>query len=128
MKTKGKLAGRSLFINCATDQAKIALFSDGKIIAKKIIESRSELSDKLLVEINQLAEKHHFYFESIRVFSGPGSYTGLRVGITTANFLAWSLKIPIYKADAGGNIISEKKDYILPIYLQDPHITKPKST
>lgn len=33
--------------------------------------------------------------ESILVNCGPGSFTGVRVGITVANTLAWSLNIPV---------------------------------
>lgn len=141
MKTAGKLAGKTmfskkrdqkrtvpyLFINCATDQTRIGLFLNGKVIGEKIIVSRSELSDKLLLKIDQLIKECKFKINSIAIFPGPGSYTGLRIGITTANFLAWSLKIPIYQADIDGKIISDRKDFILPIYLNQPHITKPKS-
>ena len=126
MKTIEKLAGNLLFINWATDQTRIALFLDRKMVGEKIIESRSELSDKLLLEIDQLIKGNNFQIDSIAIFPGPGSYTGLRIGITTANFLAWSLKVPIYEADIDGKIVSDRRDFVLPIYLNQPHITKPK--
>ncbi|MEI8060848.1 MAG: hypothetical protein WCG99_00965 [Candidatus Berkelbacteria bacterium] len=126
MKTVEKLAGNLLFINCATDQTRIALFLDRKMVCEKIIESRSELSDKLLLEIDQLIKGNNFQIDSVAIFPGPGSYTGLRIGITTANFLAWSLKVPIYEADTNGKVVSDRRDFVLPIYLNQPHITKPK--
>ncbi|MEI6144252.1 MAG: hypothetical protein WCP91_01490 [Candidatus Berkelbacteria bacterium] len=126
MKTAEKSIGNSLFINCANDQTRIALFLDRKMVGEKIIESRSELSDKLLFEIDQLVRENKFEIDSISIFPGPGSYTGLRIGITTANFLAWSFKIPIYEADIDGKVINSRRDFVLPIYLNQPHITKPK--
>jgi len=125
MKIKEKLAGRRLFINSSADQTLIGLFVNGEMIAQKLIEIRSELSQRLLIEIDQLIKDNNFQIESVSVFAGPGSYTGLRIGITTANFIAWSLRVPIYEADAGG-AVTNQKDYILPVYLQAAHITKPK--
>jgi len=124
MKIREKLAGRTLFINCATEQTRIALFLGKELIVDKIIESHSELSGKLLIEIDQLVKKNDFQVQSVAVFPGPGSYTGLRIGLTVANFFAWSLGIPIYQSDNQGFITSPRKKFIMPIYLKEAHITR----
>lgn len=140
MKTSEKLAGKSkfskkraqkrtvpyLFINCATDKIVIALFSNGKVVVEKNWQGHLELSDKLLAEIDRLVKKNSFKIESVAVFPGPGSYTGLRVGITTANFLSFALGVPTFEAGASGKIVSLEKDNILPIYFKAAHITTPK--
>ena len=84
------------------------------------------MSEKLLEEINQLIDKNRAKIKVVTVYPGPGSYTGLRIGITTANFLAWSLNAPIFEADADGNIQGRDKKFMLPKYLRQAHITKPK--
>ncbi len=126
-KTNEKSTGNSLFINTADEQTRVVIFSDGKAIAEKSWNGRFELSDRLLIEINQLVKKNTIEIDSIRVFPGPGSYTGLRIGVTVANFLAWSYRVPIFPADDSGNITSKQKDFILPIYLNDAQITKSRS-
>ncbi len=48
-----------------------------------------ELLKKEKVNVNQLTE--------IKVNTGPGSFTGLRVGVAVANALGWLLHIPVNK-------------------------------
>ncbi len=53
--------------------------------------------------------------QSIQVHTGPGSFTGLRVGISIANTLSFALNIPINSKPPGTTI--------LPNYQQAPSIT-----
>lgn len=65
---------------------------------KKIWYSNCRQSEQLLPAINKLLEKNRFFLKMIKglvVISGPGSYTGLRVGISCGNALSFALKIPV---------------------------------
>lgn len=55
----------------------------------------------VLPMIDELLKKHNLTLkdlEAIKVNPGPGSFTGIRVGYTIANTLAFLLKIPIYSS------------------------------
>jgi len=84
----------------------------------------------------QLAEHDKVWndLEGIGVFQGPGSFTGLRIGITVANTVADAQAIPIvgavgddWQIQALGKLqrgVNEK--IVLPIYGSEANITKPR--
>ena len=70
------------------------------------------------------------------VFEGPGSFTGLRIGITVMNTIADAKNIPIvgargenWKDEAIAKLISGKNEkIILPFYGSEPNITCARDT
>lgn len=70
----------------------------------------------------------------IAVFRGPGSFTGLRIGITVVNTFADSLTIPIvgttgdsWKHEAINRLLAGENDtLVLPEYGGEANITKPR--
>ncbi|OGE80653.1 MAG: tRNA (adenosine(37)-N6)-threonylcarbamoyltransferase complex dimerization subunit type 1 TsaB [Candidatus Doudnabacteria bacterium RIFCSPHIGHO2_01_FULL_43_23] len=125
-----------LFINTTNvDRAEIALVGEKKI-TKANFEINRDLSEKLLPAIKALLKKTRMSFSDIlilEVVTGRGSYTGLRIGASTANALAYSLKIPIFQVDSkailGKNLArlylkKAKIGQISPIYGGPPNITK----
>lgn len=70
---------------------------------KKVTEeARKDKSQKLLTTIDKLlseAGKNLDDLTEIEVNPGPGSFTGLRVGLSVANALGWSLGIPVNGKD-----------------------------
>jgi len=86
-------------------------------------ESGHELARDLLKYIHdRLAENDADWkdLSELHFFTGPGSFTGLRIGACVINALADQLKIPIY--DQFGN----KSEVIMPEYGREANISKPR--
>jgi len=89
-----------LALETATKSCSVALIQEGKLLA-----ARNEFSDdfkhaerlhilvhELLIEANTSLNK----LAGIAVSKGPGSYTGLRIGVSSAKGYAFTLGIPLY--------------------------------
>jgi tRNA threonylcarbamoyl adenosine modification protein YeaZ len=64
----------------------------------QIIETQNQSTD-LLPLIDKFLKNNQIKLNDltgILVNLGPGSFTGVRIGVTTANALAWSLNIPVF--------------------------------
>jgi len=72
--------------------------------------------------------------ESIVVFKGPGSFTGLRIGLTVMNTLADTYSLPIVGETGDAWLSSglerlsrdENDGLVMPLYGREPNITKPR--
>ena len=72
--------------------------------------------------------------DGIVIFQGPGSFTGLRIGISMANALAYGLKVPIigrqnesWIEDGVAELIARNNALpVIPFYGSDANITTPK--
>jgi len=85
-------------IDTSTDTAGLALVQDGEVLAELTWRSGQNHSTQLLPNLSHLLNQTKLGLQSascIIVAKGPGSYNGLRVGISTAKGLAFSLGIPI---------------------------------
>lgn len=86
-------------------------------------DSGRELAEKLLAFIrDKLSENGKTWQDitEITFMSGPGSFTGLRIGAAVVNTLAHELNVPLY--DHHGN----SHQVILPDYGRSANITAPK--
>ncbi len=76
----------------------VALIKDGKMIAEHISHLKKNHSIRAMPAIDELLKECGLEpndLTQIAVAKGPGSYTGVRIGVTIAKTLAWSLNIPI---------------------------------
>jgi tRNA threonylcarbamoyl adenosine modification protein YeaZ len=87
-----------LTIDTSTDSAGLALVQDNKVLAEATWHCGQNHSVELLPRLTQLLNEAKIGLKSIGcilVARGPGSYNGLRVGLSTAKGFAFSLNINI---------------------------------
>lgn len=87
-----------LAIDTSTNYLSLALMKDGKIIGKFHRRSDMRHSSLLVPMIDKLLKKSGSKIKDIDAFCisvGPGSFTGLRIGVTTVKGLSYCLKKPI---------------------------------
>ena len=92
-----------LNIETATKNCSVALAKDGKtILCKEIAEEGYSHAERLHVFIEDVIKEAGITFQdisAIAVSQGPGSYTGLRIGVSAAKGLCFALDIPLIAID-----------------------------
>lgn len=126
-----------LAIRTNKPEAEISLFEDTTLLAQESWQGHRELSTTIHIKIEELLKTNHKKLEDIKgiiCFKGPGSFTGLRIGLTVGNALAANLAVPIV-ATMGKNWINDGLAQILdgkdeknvvPEYGSEAHITQQK--
>jgi tRNA threonylcarbamoyladenosine biosynthesis protein TsaB len=128
-----------LTITIRTDrpEAEVGLFDGTQQVAYQTWQAHRELAETLHQKINDLLsdnQKNLHDVQGIVVFKGPGSFTGLRIGITVANALAYSLAVPIVASEDPGwlqtgikrLLAGETEAIAMPEYGALPHVTPQK--
>lgn len=87
-----------LAIETSTTVCSVALFKDGQLLGASELQIEKSHSSHITVMIAQLIENCGLTLQdlsAVAVSGGPGSYTGLRIGSSTAKGLCFSLDIPL---------------------------------
>jgi tRNA threonylcarbamoyladenosine biosynthesis protein TsaB len=127
-----------LILTIRTDKpnAEIGLFDDDSKLAYSAWLADRQLAETIHLKIKELLQSQSYELDNLRgilVFKGPGSFTGLRIGISVANALAYGLEIPII-AETGDNWLkqgidkltkAQNEEVIIPEYGSPPNITLP---
>ncbi len=88
----------TLGIDTACEIGSVGLADGEKLLGELTYQAAMSQSEKLLVSVDKLfkvTEVEKKDLELISVSTGPGSFTGLRIGIATAKGLALSLGVPL---------------------------------
>ena len=88
-----------LHLETTTQQCSVALSFKGKCIAEKeLLTEHFSHGEKLHVFIQEVLHHANVEFsplDAIAISKGPGSYTGLRIGVSAAKGLCFALNIPL---------------------------------
>ena len=113
-----------LFINSATANLVVAIINNGKIAYIYDNNDGNDTSSKMMPVLDEAFKKSELKpkdIDKIFVVTGPGSFTGIRVGLTVAKVMAYSLNIPIIPISslevmASGNggtaLINARRGYV----------------
>lgn len=88
----------TLFIDSHSSNICLALYN-GKVLIKKEKESIESHSIFLVPMLKELLDENNISFDEIAnvvAVNGPGSFTGIRIGLSVAKAICYSLKKPIY--------------------------------
>ena len=119
-------------------EAELYLCDQQKAVDTFTWQAHRELSDTLLAKIELLLYNNKLNLADIHavaIYKGPGSFTGLRIGLTVANTLAYSLNVPI-EACSGDAWLQDSLKKLnqqtiftssaQPFYGSQAHITAPR--
>ena len=113
-----------LFINSATANLVVAIINNGKIAYIYDNNDGNDTSSKMMPVLDEAFKKSELKpkdIDKIFVVTGPGSFTGIRVGLTVAKVMAYSLNIPIIpisslevmvSGNGGTALINARRGYV----------------
>lgn len=118
-------------------QAETGLFVGGNQLAYYTWHADRALAKDLLKVVHGQLKAQHADWQDVTgvvVYQGPGSFTGLRIGLTMANTLAYAQKVPIVGTQGDGWIADginrlqqgQNDTIVLPHYGAEANITMPK--
>ncbi len=118
-------------------EAEIGLFKDDKELVYLPWQAHRELAETIHLKLEEVLKSQELKMSDLGgvvAFEGPGSFTGLRIGLSVANALADSLSIPVvatgghdWRRQGADRLRKGENDgIVLPTYGSAPLITRQK--
>jgi tRNA threonylcarbamoyladenosine biosynthesis protein TsaB len=118
-------------------EAELYLYDGHKKLAEFKWQAHLKLAETLNAKIQEILNKSSISYDQLdglAIYKGPGSFTGLRIGISVANALAYAQTIPIVARTGDSWLEQSIKDLLAgqndkiasPEYGAPAHVTKPK--
>lgn len=118
-------------------ESEIGIYAGGIQLTYETWQAHRQLAETIHLKIIETLEGVGKRLEDVAgivCFQGPGSFTGLRIGLSVANALSYSLHVPIVATQdpdwlqKGITALQsgESEPLALPYYGADAHITTPK--
>ena len=112
-----------LCIETSASMCSVGLFEDGKLLSLKEENRKNSHAELLLPFVSAClkeSSKNRTGLDAVAISEGPGSYTGLRIGTSTAKGLCYALQIPLIAVDTLASMVNgvESKvefDYFIPM-------------
>ena len=111
-----------LCLETTTTNCSVALAKDGDILAlKEDMGLNYSHAERLHIYISEVLEQAHVAktdIDAVAVSKGPGSYTGLRIGVSAAKGLCFALSIPLIATNTLEALAMQAKDeyaFIVPV-------------
>jgi len=112
-----------LSLETSTKVCSVALAENGNLISiKELFDEKYSHAEKLnlfIEDVLQQANKKFSDLDAVAVSEGPGSYTGLRIGTSSAKGLCYALDKPLIAINSLkslANLVTEKTDVIIPLF------------
>lgn len=88
-----------LLLDSSNKFLSVGLSKDGKVVDKIFYEAWQRQSEMMVTEVDNILKRNNLKKEDLSavvVGVGPGSYTGVRIGVTIAKTIAYALHIKLY--------------------------------
>lgn len=111
---------KSILIDTSTSNVTISIVDDNNVLYCYDEEIKNDMSSQILPIIDTALSKTNLKLkdlDKIFVVNGPGSFTGIRIGVTIAKVISWALKIdvvPLSSLELMATTSTETK-YIVPM-------------
>lgn len=111
-----------LSIETSTSICSVAVHLDGKLISLSELTEPGAHAERLMLLVEEVLEKAETGFQeldAVAVSEGPGSYTGLRIGVSTAKGLAFGLNKPLIGVNTlqalASAVASREGELVIPV-------------